>query len=90
MAERSANCYYVSGFQVHQARKVCEFFFGDYFVDIELIKKERVFHITIKKTLSIAGKETPVGEFLDLKDFQDYWTANWKLLYEPTPEVVKV
>lgn len=81
--------YFVDGFQAHQAKRVCEFFFGDYFIKIKLIQEKREFHVTLKKTVTISGKEVPVSEFLDLEDFKSYWGAQWKLFYEPTPELVK-
>jgi len=79
--------YYVSGFQVHQAKRVCEFFFGDYFVGIKLNQHEKTFEIKLKKTLMLNSKDTPVGEFLDLADFKSYWGSQWKLIYEVFEQV---
>ena len=74
--------YYISGYQLNQARRVCEFFFGDYFINIKLNQKEQRFDIKLKKTLNIGGKDVPVGEFLDLVDFKEYWGPQWRLVYE--------
>lgn len=79
--------YFIAGFQVHQAKKVCLYFFGDYFVSIRMNTKEHCFDIKLKKSLKIKGVDTPVTELLDVNDFKSYWGPAWRLLYEVEQEV---
>lgn len=79
--------YYINGFLPNQAKKVCMFFFADFFVSIKMDPKERCFNIKLKRSLFIKDKngvegEVKIEEVLDIKDFKEFWGPQWKLLYE--------
>jgi len=74
--------YYISGFQKHQAKRVCEYFFGDYFVSIKLNEKDTRFDIKLKKTLLIGGKDMKIQDYLNIDDFKSFWGPQWRLVFE--------
>lgn len=45
--------YSISGFQISQARRVCEFFFGDFFVNAKLDRENLRFDIQLHKEINI-------------------------------------
>lgn len=45
--------YYIDGFQAHQGKRVCGFFFGDYFSTLKMNEPDWRFDITLKRTIPL-------------------------------------
>jgi len=80
--EKLPKRYYVSGFQIAQAKKLCEFLFGDYFVSIKMNTRDVVFDIKLKRSIKIEGKDVKIEDYIDLADFKSFWGPQWRLVYE--------
>lgn len=83
--------YFVSGFRESQARKVCEFFFGDFFISCELNGRERIFEIKINKHLKIKNVDgtiriEKIEDYVDMVHFKKFWGGQWKVTYEVNEE----
>lgn len=74
--------YRISGFMLANARKMCKFFFGDFYIRLDLNERDRTFEIRLHKTLkSVKGEIYSVEEHFDIPGFQKYWGAQWVIIY---------
>lgn len=76
------NRYSISGFQLANARKMCKFFFGDFYIRCDLNERDRIFEIRVHKTLiTIKGEIYSVEEQFDIPAFKKFWGAQWVIIY---------
>lgn len=53
MNKKRETVFYISGFVFANAKKISKFFFGDFFVGIDKDRKNREWHIRVKKKIKI-------------------------------------
>lgn len=82
-----ATVYHVSGFLLSNARKVCRFIFGDFFISCDLNKVERVFIIRLNKELKTKeGKLYKIDDYVELDYFKKFWGPQWKIFFTKDEE----
>lgn len=81
-----AKVYYINGFLTAQARKVCELYFGAFFVELRLIQEKREFHIYLKRSIEVDGEVVQLTDFVDVADFKEWSGAQWKIFYDTPAE----
>lgn len=78
--------YNICGFRVAQVRKVCSFFFGDFYRDTEIDRVNRIFLIRVNKTLKIKQgdkiKEEKIEDYVDIESFKKHFGGTWKIIYD--------
>lgn len=78
----SSNRYSISGFELANARKMCKFFFGDFYIRCDLNREEIAFEIRLHKTLKNSkGEIFKVEDHFDIPAFRQFWGAQWKIIY---------
>lgn len=68
---------YANGYNISQARKLLEFYFGDFFLKAEANAQKLRFDIYLKKTLKGDKNELlDINDFADLDYFKQYWNLS--------------
>lgn len=75
-----AKAYYINGFLVSNARKVCSFYFGDFVKEVELNQQNRTFDISLHKELNVEGKVLKLEETINVDYFKEFWGPQWRLM----------
>jgi len=71
--------YYSQGFTQSTAKKICQYFFGDYFFKIVSNHKERRYDCFLKNKIVVEGKEDIINKD-EIREFQNYWNINCIIL----------
>lgn len=67
---------YANGYNISQARKLCKFYFGDFFFKAEKNDNKLRFDIYIlDKVSGENGEILTIEEFVDLDYFDSYWNG---------------
>lgn len=84
--------YRISNFLVSNARKVCKFFFGDFYISCDLNERERCFEIRLRKEIIVKQKDgrtktEDIEDYIDIDHFKKYWGPQWKIMFSIDEEV---
>lgn len=77
MNNKKRRIYYISGYQLAQARDICKFVFGDFFHSVTLNQTKVCFDIVIYSELNIKGEIKKVNDFVDIHYFKGYFGKQW-------------
>lgn len=68
---------YANGLNISQSRKLCKFYFGDFFLKAEKNESKLRFDIYIKKRIKSSGGEiSELEHYCDLDYFLSFWNGS--------------
>lgn len=73
--------YYISGYQLAQARDFCRYAFGDFLHSVKLNQKNVCFDILLEKELNIKGNVKKIEEYVDIEYFKKHVGKQWKIKF---------